>query len=150
MEWFNIFGFLFVVIMMIPNIVYAIKKPEGFENKYKNKFVLFLEKVGRIGCFIFMFINLPGTYLGFWSLPCMFFYIILESILLLAYIIIWIVCFNKNTLFRAIALSVIPSVMFLLGGILYASALLTIFAVIFAPCHILISVKNTLATTFRS
>ena len=142
MEWFNIFGFLFVVIMMIPNIVFALKKKNGFKNKYKNKLVLFLEKFGRIGCIIFMFINIPGTYLGFWDLPCMFFYIVLECVLLLAYIVLFIIYFNKNTMAKAVTLSVIPSVMFLLGGILYASLLLSIFAVIFAPCHILISVKN--------
>lgn len=89
-----------------------------------------------------MFINIPGTYLGFWNLICLFIYIAVESILVLAYIVIWIVCFRKNNLFRAVSLSVIPSVIFLFGGIIYASWLLVISAVIFAPCHIMISVKN--------
>lgn len=142
MEWFNVVGFLVVIVMMIPNIIFAIKKPDVFKNKWNNKLVSVLEVIGRIGCIIFMFINIPGTYLGFWNLICLFIYIAVESILVLAYIVIWIVCFRKNNLFRAVSLSVIPSVIFLFGGIIYASWLLVISAVIFAPCHIMISVKN--------
>ena len=33
MEWINIFGTAFIVIMMVPNIIYALKCKEGFENK---------------------------------------------------------------------------------------------------------------------
>ena len=56
--------------------------------------------------------------------------------------IIWIVCFQKNTIFRALALSILPSVLFLFSGIMSRSVLLILSAVIFAPCHILISYKN--------
>lgn len=142
MEWFNVVGFLVVIIMMIPNIVFAIKKPAGYKNKWNNKFLSILEFIGRIGCIVFMFINIPGTYLGFWNLLCLFIYIAVEALLLVAYLVIWIICFRKNNLFRAITLSVIPSIIFLFGGIIYASWLLVISALIFAPCHILISIKN--------
>lgn len=33
MEWINIFGTAFIVIIMVPNIIYALKCKEGFENK---------------------------------------------------------------------------------------------------------------------
>ena len=31
MEWFNVFGLIFIVVIMIPNIVFAIKCKEGFD-----------------------------------------------------------------------------------------------------------------------
>ncbi len=37
MNWFNYFGLIIVIIIMLPNIVFAIKHKEGFENVYKNK-----------------------------------------------------------------------------------------------------------------
>lgn len=32
MEWINIFGLIFVVVIMIPNIIFAIKCKDGFTN----------------------------------------------------------------------------------------------------------------------
>lgn len=49
-----------------------------------------------------------------------------------------------DRVFRAIALSVIPSVIFLFSGIISRSVLLIVSAVIFAPCHITISYKNSI------
>ncbi len=30
MEWFNVFGLLFIAVVMIPNIIFAIKCKDGF------------------------------------------------------------------------------------------------------------------------
>ena len=61
MDWFNIFGLIFIAIIMIPNIIYAMKCKEGFVNKWSNKIVELLEQIGRFGCFGFMIINIPGA-----------------------------------------------------------------------------------------
>ncbi|MGN0114343.1 MAG: hypothetical protein ACI396_03370 [Acutalibacteraceae bacterium] len=144
MPWFNPFGFVAMVIIMIPNIVFAIKCKDGFENLYQNKAVIILEQIGRYGCFFTMIINVPYTSFGFNSVAAFFVYIAANAVLILAYCIIFIVCFRKNNLFRAIALSVLPTAVFLLSGILSCSVLLTVFALIFAPCHIIVSCKNVL------
>lgn len=47
MEWFNIFGLVFIIVIMIPNIVFAIKCKEDFENKWSNKIIELLEQIGR-------------------------------------------------------------------------------------------------------
>ena len=142
MDWFNIFGLIFIVIIMIPNIIYAIKCKEGFINKWSNKTIELLEQIGRFGCFGFMIINVPGTWFGWWSDETFAVYLLANVILVLVYCIIWIICFKKNTLFRALALSILPSLIFLFSGIMSRSVLLIILAAIFAPCHILISYKN--------
>ena len=55
---------------------------------------------------------------------------------------IWIICFRKNTIFKVLALSIIPSVIFMFSGIMSRSALLVVASLLFAPAHILISYKN--------
>ena len=60
MDWFNIFGLIFLSVIMIPNIIFAIKCKDGFDNKWNNKYVAFIEQIGRFGCFGFMIINIPG------------------------------------------------------------------------------------------
>ena len=58
------------------------------------------------------------------------------------YCAIWIICFKKNSVFRALALSIIPSMLFLFSGIMSRSVLLIIASALFAPSHIVISYKN--------
>lgn len=142
MEWINIFGVVFVAIIMIPNIIYALRVKNGFENKWNNKLIEAIEQVGRFGCFGFMIINVPGTWFGWWSDEAFALYLIVNVLLIALYCVIWFICFSQNSLFKAVSLSVIPSVIFLFSGIMSRSILLIIAAVIFAPAHILISYKN--------
>ena len=39
MEWINFYGIIFIAVIMVPNIIYAIKCKEGFENRWNNKIV---------------------------------------------------------------------------------------------------------------
>lgn len=142
MGWINIFGLVFMVIIMIPNVIFALKCKDGFENKWENKFIEALEQIGRYGCFAFMVINIPKTWFGWASDEAFALYLIVDAVLIIAYCVIWAVCFKKNSVFRALSLSMIPSAIFFFSGIMSRSVLLMISALIFAPCHILISYKN--------
>ena len=84
------------------------RKNETYENI---NMIEVTEQVGRLGCFGFMIINIPGTWFGRWS-------------------------------DEALALSIIPSMLFLFSGIMSRSVLLIIASVLFAPSHIVISYKN--------
>lgn len=142
MEWFNVFGLIFIVVIMIPNIVFAIKCKGGFNNKWRNKYVEVIEQVGRFGCFGFMIINIPRTSFGWWSDESFALYLIVDAILVMLYCAIWVIYFRRNSVFRALALSIIPSILFLFSGIMNRSVLLIIASVLFAPSHIVISYKN--------
>lgn len=142
MEWIDVFGLAFITVIMIPNIIFAVKCKDGFENKWKNRFVETVEQIGRFGCFGFMIIHIPGTWFGWWSDEAFAVYLIIDTLLVMLYCLIWIICFRKNSVFRALALSIIPSVLFLFSGIMSRSVLLIIAAVIFAPSHIAISYNN--------
>lgn len=142
MEWLNVYGAAFIVIIMVPNIIYALKCRDGFENKWKNKAVEAIEQIGRFGCFGFMVVNIPGTWFGWWSGEAFAAYLIINTVLITLYCMIWMICFRKNTIFRALALSIIPSLVFLFSGIMSRSVLLIVSTVLFAPAHILISYRN--------
>lgn len=142
MEWINPFGLVFMAIILVPNIVFAIRCKDGFANKWENKFIERIEQIGRFGCFGFMIVNIPGTCFGWWSDEAFALYLIADTLLVLLYCLIWILCFKKNSLFRAQALSIIPSILFLFSGIMSRSVLLILSAALFAPSHIAISYKN--------
>ena len=142
MEWLNVFGLVMVAVIMIPNMLFAMKCKDGFVNKWNNKSVETVEQIGRFGCFEFMIINIPGTWFGWWSDEAFAVYLVVDAVLVTLYCVIWAVCFRKSSVFRALALSIIPSVLFLFSGIMSRSILLTIAAVLFAPSHILISYQN--------
>ena len=142
MEWFNVYGLVFIVVIMIPNIIFAIRCKDGFENKWSNKLIEFIEQAGRFGCFGFMIFNIPGTWFGWWSNEAFAIYLIVDILLIILYCVIWLICWKKNNVFRALALSIIPSVLFLFSGVMSRSILLILDVILFAPTHILISYKN--------
>lgn len=142
MKFINFYGLAFMLVIMIPNIIFAVKNKDGFENLWKNKFVELFEQIGRFGCFAFMIVIIPGMGFCFCSKPEFILYLVIDTVLLLSYVLIWIFCFKTNSIFKSLALSIIPSVIFFASGILTRYIPLIASAVIFAPCHILISYKN--------
>jgi hypothetical protein len=43
MDWLNIFGLIMIAVIMIPNIIFAVRCKEGFQNKWSNKYVEVVE-----------------------------------------------------------------------------------------------------------
>ena len=121
MEWFNVFGLVFITVIMIPNIIFALKHKDAFENRNQNKAIEIIEQIGRFGCFGFMIFNIPSTWFGWWSDEAFTIYLLVDALLIVLYLTIWIVCWRKNNVFRALALSIIPSVIFLFSGIMCRS-----------------------------
>ena len=146
MDWFNVYGAAFVVVILIPNLVFAVKCRDGFENVWHNKAVEMIEQAGRFSCFAFMILCIPGTCFGWRSDEAFTVYLIVDAILVLTYCLIWLILWKKPGVLRALALSIIPSALFLFSGIMSRSILLIIASLLFAPSHILISYKNAKAS----
>ena len=142
MEWFNPFGLFFMSAIMIPNIIYAARHPEGFANKWCCKAVELIEQIGRYGCFALMIFNISGTWYGWWSDEVFAFYLVVNTVLVTLYCLTWMIGFRKKPMLRAVLLSVLPSLVFLFSAVMSRSVLLGLFALLFAPAHILISCKN--------
>ena len=142
MGWFNYYGLAIMVVIMVPNIIYAVKCRDGFENKEQNKALIIAEQVGRYACFILMVFNIPYTYWGFWFAGALIAYLAVEGLLCLIYLIFWAVFRGGKGKVRALALSITPSAIFLFGGVMLANVPLIAFAVVFAVCHIWLSLNN--------
>ena len=145
MEYINVFGLVFMVVIMVPNIIFALRNKEGFINRYHNKALETVEEIGRYGCFVFMIFRIPSLTFGWWSGEAFAIYLVTDVILILLYCLIWALCFRKESLFRSLSLSIIPSIVFLFSGIMMRSIPLILFSLLFAPSHITISVKNVKA-----
>lgn len=142
MNWFNYYGLAIMVIIMIPNILYAVKHKNDNADSYKNKTVYAIEQVCRYGCFALMIFNIPFTWIGFWFSFGEIVYLTVNAVLLVAYLLSWIILRKQNGTLKALLLSVIPSAIFIFSGIMIVSVPLLAFSVGFCITHVLISVKN--------
>lgn len=142
---FNLFGLVFVLLLLVPNLVFAFTHKDGFENLYHNKTVELLEQIGRFGCFLLEFLEIPVLCRGFFFDGGRTVYLAVGATLVTLYLLGWAVFRKESSLRKAITLSVLPSLLFLESGILTLNLPLIAFALLFAPCHITISVKNALA-----
>lgn len=139
--WINLFGAVIVVIILIPNIIYAIKN-KGEKNLCTNKTMNIIEQIGRYACIILMWLPLFVWKFGFASVAEMLLYFIGNGTLLFVYLFVFALYFRKKTKGRAIILAVLPACIFLLNGLLLRHWLLAGFAILFAIGHIYVTKKN--------
>ena len=140
-NWLNVFGLILVVLILIPNIIYAIKFKD-VKNECTNKFMNILEQIGRYACMFFMVFNIGLAKFGFTSIAAFLIYFLGNAILLLAYWVIWILFFIKQTSWKSMALAIIPACIFLICGVTLRHVLLIISAVIFAVGHVYVTKIN--------
>lgn len=140
-SWLNIFGLIIVVLLLVPNIIYALIE-KNQENKCTNKFMNVLEQIGRYGCMFLMIFNIGILEFGFSSIVAFLVYQLGSILLMIAYWLIWLLYFKKKSYWKQIALALIPTGIFLLSGIAMLHCLLIIFAVAFGIGHIYVTNKN--------
>ena len=137
----NIFGLIIVILILVPNIIYAIKVKDH-ENNCQNKLMNILEQIGRYGCMFLMVFNIGIFELGFISVATVLAYLFGNLILLVSYLVIWVLYFKKPEYPKQIALAVIPTIIFILSGITSLHILLIIFGIIFGVGHIYVTKQN--------
>ena len=142
MNWFNYYGLIVIAIILIPNIISAVVDKGSIANKYNNKAILVLEQIGRYGCMAFMVFNIPHTYFNFWLDSGLIVYLIVNGTLLALYILGWIIFRKGHGAVKMLWLSVVPTMLFLLSGIMLLSIPLMFFSIIFGIGHITISYNN--------
>ena len=140
--WINAFGAVIVILMLVPNIVYAIKNKDE-KNRCTNRAMNLIEQTGRYACIVLMWLPLLVREFGFASISEMVLYSAGNVILLLMYWIAFAVYMKHKTKKIALTLATLPACIFLLSGILLRHPLLAGFAVVFAVGHIYVTCKNT-------
>jgi hypothetical protein len=97
----NLTGFLIVALMMIPNLIYALRNPH-IENKCFCKPMLIVEQIGRYGSMAMMVFPLFVWEFGFKSPEELVIWLFLLPALLLAYFIFWAVYFPHAVAVRRV------------------------------------------------
>ena len=137
-RWLDWYGLVLMAVIMVPNLLFARTHPESFANLWRNRLVEGLEQIGRFGCIGFMVLHIPPLCLGLWCSRTV--YLLVSGGLTAAYCLAWLAWWNRDGLFRAVALSLLPSLLFLFCGAAARNLPLLAATVVFAPCHVVISV----------
>lgn len=140
-NWINIFGGVIVLLILIPNIIYALKNKEVTPEK-SNIVIRITEQVGRYACMLLMIVPLFVGEFGFSPLELMFNYLIGNLILLVFYYIFWVLFAKNKSLDKALALAAIPTLIFINSAISVKHWTLLVFALLFGASHIYITYKN--------
>lgn len=139
--WINAVGGGLVALLLVPNIVYAVRFPGG-ENRCRNRWMNLLEQIGRYASMVLMIFPVGVWEFGFPSVGAMLAYLAGNAGLLAAYWIVWGLYFRKQTRRRALALALLPTGMFLLSGVTLGHWLLVLSAVLFGVGHVYVTLEN--------
>lgn len=139
--WINGAGGLIVILILVPNIVYALRCPGG-ENKCRSPWMNLLEQVGRYASMALMILPLGVWKFAFPNVTAMLMYFFGNGVLLITYWVFWALYFCKVTRIRAMMLAVVPTGIFLLSGLTLHHWLLVAAAVLFGVGHIYVTAQN--------
>lgn len=139
--WINAFGGIIVALMLVPNILYALRRPGG-ENRCRNRWMNALEQIGRYASMALMVLPLGVWEFAFPSVAAMLGYLLGNGALLAVYWVYWLLYFRKTTKDRALVLAATPTCIFLLSGLMLQHWLLAAAAVIFGVGHVYVTLKN--------
>lgn len=137
----NLAGGVIVALVLVPNIVYALRSP-GEENRCKNAVMNLLEQIGRYGSMALMVLPLGVWEFGFPGVAAMLAYFLGNGTLLLAYWLFWAAYFGRRTPRRALVLAILPTCIFLLSGLTLRHWLLVLVGAAFGVAHIYVTREN--------
>ena len=143
MEYFNWYGIPVIAVILIVNLIFfLVDKEEKYENPSMNKGLKAFEQIGRIAVIFFMIFSLGIIGKGFLSDYMKNFWIIAVAVLLVLYILFYILYYKSRNHKLAMMLAILPSIIFLMTGLLEQDPPLLMFAIVFAIGHIYVTVKN--------
>lgn len=141
-NWINVWGAMIVIIMLIPNIIFAIRNPY-LENKCKNVIMNIIEQIGRYTSMVLMIFPIFVREFSFKSVLEMICDVVVTSILLLVYWVVWFFYLKIKSKNKAIILAVLPTMIFVISGILLRHWSLMLAGISFGIGHIYVTLQNT-------
>lgn len=152
---FSFVGFIYLLMLFIPNIIWSKNQPTNYDATQENKILLVSERIGQVccTCIVLIFSDFNIATFSLWSL-----WLIVSFLLMLFYEICWIRYFiNEHTeenFYRSfygipVPLASLPVTAFLLLGIYGKVIWLIASAIILGIGHIGIHVQHLKAITFK-
>lgn len=140
-SWFNSSGLLFVLLILLPNVFYAVKHP-GEKNLCRNKLINTLEQSGRYGCMALMISDFGLFQSGFSSVVAFTLYYAANIVLIALYWFCWFPYWRSRKRGWAVALAVLPALAFFASGVSSGNAALSVLAVLFCVAHVWVTLCN--------
>ena len=144
MNWISWFGLGIVLLLLIPNAVYAAAN-KNTQPPRTRRILGLAEQAGRYGCMFLMIFHAGLTEFGFASAEGFIAWLAGTGALLVLYWVFWLLYFRAAKPRYALPLAVLPCLIFLLNGLFLRHWLLVFFSVLFAAAHIAITWQNTRA-----
>ena len=141
-NFINLAGFLIVMLMMVPNVIFA-PHFKNAKNNCTSPAINAAEQIGRYSSFLLMFMPLLVWEFSFATPGAAAIYFISNALLLAAYFVCFVYYIKKNSRAAAIAAAVLPIAIFLISGLALRHYLLVAAAVLFGAAHITITYINT-------
>ncbi len=140
--WINIFGACFDAIILLPCIISMIRNKGRRERASGGMFVM-IGMICFFACILLMWFPLligkKGVWkFGFPSIEEFLIYLFVNGLLLFVYIIMYILQLKEKNRTRTVILGAVPTVIFLLSGILLRHWLLVGFAIVLLVSGILL------------
>lgn len=140
--WLNITGAAMILLLLIPNMIYAAHKPKEKQASIP-PWINMAEQAGRFGCMALMVLPLGVGSFGFASVEAFLICAAACALLLAAYYLFWLVYSRTGSRSSALMLAVLPCLLFMLRGAFLRHWLLTAFGAVFAAAHIYITLANS-------
>lgn len=128
--WISFFGACLVIVILVPQVIYALKYGEK-QKKCDKKILPLMGRIFRYACMILMWLPLLVKEFGFGSNGAMLLYFFGNIALIIAYQVMWALYFQKKSPEKEMAVTVLPVCVYLLSGILLFHPLLIGAAVLF-------------------
>lgn len=141
---FSYIGLIFLLMLMIPNIIWSKNKPKDYEKyeKNENKILLALERIGEVGntYLALMFTDFNINNISYWSTI-----LFIAFLLMMLYEIYWIRYFKSNKTMKdmyssilgiPVAGATLPVLAFLLLGVYGKNIFLIFSSIILGIGHI--------------
>lgn len=145
---FSYIGLIFLLMLMIPNIIWAMSKPREYETANENKILSVFERIGQILCVatLLFFKDYDPKEFSWWTV-----WLILSFACMILYEIFWIRYFRssrtqydfyRNLIGIPVPGATLPVIAFLLLGVYGKVIWLVISAIIFGIGHIGIHINK--------
>ncbi|MDO4830995.1 MAG: hypothetical protein Q4A46_05925 [Clostridia bacterium] len=126
----NIFGLLFTAVLVIPHIVY-VRTHTYDKTVFDNRAMLYIDRIGRYCSAFLMFVNIGILEKGFTSELMKHYWIISTTVLLAAYLLLWLIFFKTGKKQIAYATVFLTAFIIIQSGLLQIKTLLFTFGIVY-------------------
>lgn len=136
----NVYGLLFVVIMIIPHIIYA--RTHNYDIKsVENRAMVYIERIGKYCGAFLMAVNIGVLEMGFTSALMKRFWLYSTAAAVAIYIVLWVLFLKTGKKGLAYAITILAGLILMYCGLLQVKSLLLFAGVVYLAGELYVTKK---------